>query len=199
MGLLDSILGGGNDASGAQSSLLGNKKVLLAVGVLAYLAMKHKSQGAGDAAAPQGQEDQGGGLFGSLGGLLGAAGGAGALGSLLGGAGGAGGLGGLLGGLLGGGSGNADQAAIGGLGPLQQILEQAGLGEQVKSWIGNGQNLPVSGEQITQALSGTGALEEVSKLAANFGINEGDLANQLAEGLPEAVNHLTPQGAVPAA
>ncbi|GCB06327.1 YidB family protein [Ralstonia sp. SET104] len=199
MGLLDSILGGGNDASGAQSSLLGNKKVLLAVGVLAYLAMKHKSQGTGDAAAPQGQEDQGGGLFGSLGGLLGAAGGAGALGGLLGGAGGAGGLGGLLGGLLGGGSGNADQAAAGGLGPLQQILEQAGLGEQVKSWIGNGPNLPVSGEQITQALSGTGALEEVSKLAANFGINEGDLASQLAEGLPEAVNHLTPQGTVPAA
>ncbi|WP_343619806.1 YidB family protein [Ralstonia sp.] len=196
MGLLDSILGGGNDAGGAQSSLLGNKKVLLAVAVLAYLAMKHKSQGAGDAAAPQGQEEQDG-LFGSLGGLLGAAGGAGALGSLLGGAGG--GLGGLLGGLLSGGSGNADQAAIGGLGPLQQILEQAGLGEQVKSWIGNGQNLPVSGEQITQALSGTGALEEVSKLAAHFGINEGDLANQLAEGLPEAVNHLTPQGAVPAA
>ncbi|MDE2201929.1 MAG: DUF937 domain-containing protein [Burkholderiaceae bacterium] len=195
MGLLDSILGGGNDAGGAQSSLLGNKKVLLAVGVLAYLAMKHKSQGAGDAAAPQGQEEQGGGLFGSLGGLLGAAGGAGTLGSLLGGAGG--GLGGLLGGLLGGG-GNADQAAIGGLGPLQQILEQAGLGEQVKSWIGNGQNLPVSGEQITQALSGTGALEEVSKLAAHFGINEGDLANQLAEGLPEAVNHLTPQEALPA-
>lgn len=197
MGLLDSILGGGNDAGGAQSSLLGNKKVLLAVAVLAYLAMKHKSQGAGDAAAPQAQQDEGGGLFGSLGGLLGAAGGAGALGSLLGGAGG--GLGGLLGGLLGGGSGNGDQAAIGGLGPLQQILEQAGLGEQVKSWIGNGQNLPVSGEQITQALSGTGALEEVSKLAAHFGINEGDLANQLAEGLPEAVNHLTPQGAVPAA
>lgn len=197
MGLLDSILGGGNDAGGAQSSLLGNKKVLLAVAVLAYLAMKHKSQGAGDAAAPQAQQDEGGGLFGSLGGLLGAAGGAGALGSLLGGAGG--GLGGLLGGLLGGGSGNADQAAAGGLGPLQQILEQAGLGEQVKSWIGNGQNLPVSGEQITQALSGTGALEEVSKLAAHFGINEGDLANQLAEGLPEAVNHLTPQGAVPAA
>ncbi|WP_439892148.1 YidB family protein [Ralstonia sp. 25C] len=195
MGLLDSILGGGNDASGAQSSLLGNKKVLLAVGVLAYLAMKHgKTPDAGNGAQPQQEQD--GGLFGSLGSLLGAAGGAGALGSLLGGA---GGLGGVLGGLLGGGGGNADQAAAGGLGPLQQILEQAGLGEQVKSWIGNGQNLPVSGEQITQALSGTGALEEVSKLASSFGINESDLANQLAEGLPEAVNHLTPQGALPAA
>lgn len=201
MGLLDLVLGqGGNDASGAQSSLLGNKKVLLAVGVLAYLAMKHGK--APDAAgASQAQGDQGGGLFGSLGGLLGAAGGVGALGSLLGGAGGAGGLGGLLGGLLGG-SGNPDHAAAvdaaapAGLGPLQQILEQAGLGEQVKSWIGNGENLPVSGEQIAQALGGTGAL---SQLASTFGMNEGDLANQLAEGLPEAVNHLTPQGALPAA
>jgi uncharacterized protein YidB (DUF937 family) len=170
MGLLDSLLGGGQP----------NKKVLLAVGVLAYLAMKHgKTPDAGNGAQPQQEQD--GGLLGSLGSLLGAAGGAGALGSLLGGAGGAGGLGGLLGGLLGGGSGNADQAAAGGLGPLQQILEQAGLGEQVKSWIGNG------------------ALEEVSKLASTFGINESDLANQLAEGLPEAVNHLTPQGALPAA
>ena len=33
MGLLDSILGG-TDANGAPSSLLGNKKLLLAVGVL---------------------------------------------------------------------------------------------------------------------------------------------------------------------
>jgi uncharacterized protein YidB (DUF937 family) len=195
MGLLDSILGG-NDANGAQPSLLGNKKLLLAVGVLAYLAMKHRSQGADDA-APQAQADQGGGLFGSLGGLLGAAGGAGALGSLLGGA-GAGGLGGLLGGLLGGGNADhaaaVDAAAPAGIGPLQQILEQAGLGEQVKSWIGNGQNLPVSGEQIAQALGGTGAL---SQLASSFGLNESDLANQLAEGLPEAVNHLTPQGTLP--
>ncbi|MHA2942600.1 YidB family protein [Ralstonia mannitolilytica] len=195
MGLLDSILGG-TDADGAPSSLLGNKKLLLAVGVLAYLAMKHRSQGADDA-APQAQADQGGGLFGSLGGLLGAAGGAGALGSLLGGA-GAGGLGGLLGGLLGGGNADhaaaVDAAAPAGIGPLQQILEQAGLGEQVKSWIGNGQNLPVSGEQIAQALGGTGAL---SQLASSFGINESDLADQLAEGLPEAVNHLTPQGTLP--
>ncbi len=64
----------------------------------------------------------------------------------------------------------------------------------MKSWIGNGQNLPVSGEQIAQALGGTGAL---SQLASSFGINESDLADQLAEGLPEAVNHLTPQGTLP--
>ncbi|MGD7191835.1 YidB family protein [Ralstonia pseudosolanacearum] len=180
MGLLESVLGlGGNDASGTQSSLLGNKKVLLA-----YLAMKHGNAGAAGAQ----QDQQGGGLFGSLGSLAGMLGGAGALG----------GLGGLLGQLTGGG-GNTDHAAVdaaapGGVGPLQQILEQAGLGEQVRSWIGNGQNLPVSGEQITQALGGSGAL---SQLASTFGLNENEVASQLAEILPDAVNHLTPQGTLP--
>ncbi|MHA6910352.1 YidB family protein [Ralstonia pseudosolanacearum] len=185
MGLLESVLGlGGNDASGAQSSLLGNKKVLLAAGLLAYLAMKHGNAGAAGAQ----QDQQGGGLFGSLGSLAGMLGGAGALG----------GLGGLLSQLTGGG-GNTDHAAVdaaapGGVGPLQQILEQAGLGEQVRSWIGNGQNLPVSGEQITQALGGSGAL---SQLASTFGLNENEVASQLAEILPDAVNHLTPQGTLP--
>ncbi len=189
MGLLESVLGlGGNDASGAQSSLLGNKKVLLAAGLLAYLAMKHGNAPA--AAGGEQQGEQGGGLFSSLGSLAGMLGGAGALG----------GLGGLLGQLTGGG-GNADHAAVdaaapGGIGPLQQILEQAGLGEQVRSWIGNGQNLPVSGEQIAQALGGSGAL---SQLASTFGLNENEIASQLAEALPAAVNHLTPQGTLPSA
>ncbi|CCF98335.1 DUF937 domain-containing protein [Ralstonia solanacearum] len=188
MGLLESVLGlGGNDASGAQSSLLGNKKVLLAAGLLAYLAMKH---GNAPAAGGEQQDGQGGSLFSSLGSLAGMLGGAGALG----------GLGGLLGQLTGGG-GNADHAAVdatapGGIGPLQQILEQAGLGEQVRSWIGNGQNLPVSSEQIAQALGGSGAL---SQLASTFGLNENEIASQLAEALPEAVNHLTPQGTLPSA
>ncbi|MHA6844481.1 YidB family protein [Ralstonia syzygii] len=189
MGLLESVLGlGGNGASGTQSSLFGNKKMLLAAGLLAYLAMKHGNAPASGGAL---QNEQGGGLFSSLGSLAGMLGGAGALG----------GLGGLLGQLTGGGGGggNADHAAVdaatpGGVGPLQQILEQAGLGEQVRSWIGNGQNLPVSGEQIAQALGGSGAL---SQLASTFGLNENEVASQLAEALPEAVNHLTPQGTLP--
>ena len=37
--------------------------------------------------------------------------------------------------------GNGSQ---GGLSAIVAKLEQAGLGEQVKSWIGNGQNLPIT-------------------------------------------------------
>ena len=40
----------------------------------------------------------------------------------------------------------------GGLDGLLAKLQQGGLGDIVQSWMGNGPNLPVSAEQITQAL-----------------------------------------------
>jgi uncharacterized protein YidB (DUF937 family) len=38
----------------------------------------------------------------------------------------------------------------GGLNAIVAKLQQAGLGDQVKSWIGNGQNLPITAEQLQQ-------------------------------------------------
>ena len=38
----------------------------------------------------------------------------------------------------------------GGLSAIVAKLEQAGLGDQVKSWIGTGQNLPITAEQLQQ-------------------------------------------------
>src|ERR1700751_504810 len=48
---------------------------------------------------------------------------------------------GLLGQLLG-------QTNLGNVGGLLQQLQQGGLGGQVASWLGNGQNLPVSTDQL---------------------------------------------------
>ncbi len=45
--------------------------------------------------------------------------------------------------------GNGSQ---GGLNAIVAKLQQAGFGDQVKSWIGNGQNLPITAEQLQQAL-----------------------------------------------
>ena len=36
----------------------------------------------------------------------------------------------------------------GGLSAIVAKLEQAGFGEQVRSWLGNGQNLPITAEQL---------------------------------------------------
>src|SRR3974390_402724 len=40
----------------------------------------------------------------------------------------------------------------GGLNGIVAKLEQAGFGEQVKSWIGTGQNLPITADQLRQVL-----------------------------------------------
>ena len=71
-------------------------------------------------------------------------------------------------------------------------MGKAGLGEQVSSWIGNGQNLPVSAEQIQSAL-GSGV---VSSLAGKLGLDASQASGMLAQVLPDLVNHLTPQGQV---
>lgn len=81
----------------------------------------------------------------------------------------------------------------GGLGGLVDLLNRNGLAEQAASWVGTGNNLPVSADQITQAL-GNGPLAE---LAGKFGIDPQQLSGSLAQYLPEVVNQLTPQGRLP--
>ena len=76
----------------------------------------------------------------------------------------------------------------GGIGGLLGQLSQGGLGEQVASWVGTGQNLPVSAEQIVQAF-GT---SELGDMAAQLGIPGEQLAGHLANFLPQVVDGLTP-------
>jgi uncharacterized protein YidB (DUF937 family) len=83
----------------------------------------------------------------------------------------------------------------GGLAGLIAKFQQAGLGEQVQSWVGSGENLPVSGAQMEQALGG----DTLSGLATQMGTSEGDAAQQLSQLLPELINKFTPTGQAPAA
>src|SRR5215217_3072960 len=46
----------------------------------------------------------------------------------------------------------AGNASSGGLAQLVQAFERSGLGPVVASWIGTGQNLPISPEQLQQVL-----------------------------------------------
>jgi uncharacterized protein YidB (DUF937 family) len=105
----------------------------------------------------------------------------------------------LLGGLLKGGGGNAlvDQAKsmIGqqGLSAVVGQLTKGGLGDQVKSWIGMGDNKDVSPEQIQQAISA----DDLKKFADSAGISMEQAATGLAAVLPGMVDKLTPEGKVP--
>jgi len=53
---------------------------------------------------------------------------------------------------------------VGGISGLQQMFEQKGLGGVVSSWIGTGQNLPISADQL-QGVLHSGALEQVASKA----------------------------------
>lgn len=83
----------------------------------------------------------------------------------------------------------------GGLQGLVQTFEQQGLGQVVASWVGTGQNLPISAEQLSAVLGN----EKLQGLAQQMGLNPQELSGHLAQLLPQAVDHLTPQGQVPEA
>jgi len=106
---------------------------------------------------------------------------------------------GLLDGIVGGAIGAALVISVnslieqhGGLKGLVNDLEQKGLGPVVRSWIGKGENQPVSPDQVRQAL-GADTLKE---LAAKAAIPPDELAGKLAEILPKAIDRLTPEGKI---
>ena len=80
-----------------------------------------------------------------------------------------------------------------GLSGLVQQLEQAGLGSAVQSWVSTGANAPVSGDQVHQALGP----EMMQQLSQQTGLQGADLANMVAQVLPQLINHATPNGEVP--
>ncbi|MES1986933.1 MAG: YidB family protein, partial [Pseudomonadota bacterium] len=71
-------------------------------------------------------------------------------------------------------------------------FKQGGLGELATSWVGTGENLPISAEQISSVL-GSGAIAE---MAAKFGITPEVLSNQIAQHLPSVIDKMTPNGEV---
>lgn len=87
----------------------------------------------------------------------------------------------------------------GGVQGLVGMLQQHGLGEVVQSWVGTGANQPVSPGQLGQALSHGGLGPVVQEMANKLGTDPGQLLGQLSQVLPHAVDHLTPDGQVPAA
>jgi uncharacterized protein YidB (DUF937 family) len=102
---------------------------------------------------------------------------------------------GILGGVVG-----AEMATVvngliekhGGVQGIVAQLEQQGLGGTVKSWVGSGTNQPISADQIHQAFGS----DTVKELAAKVGLSPDVLAAKLSQILPQAIDKLTPAGAV---
>lgn len=85
-------------------------------------------------------------------------------------------------------------AGVGGLGDLIGRFTQGGMGDVIGSWIGHGQNAPISGGQLTDVLGS----DVIGQIAAQLGLSHGDAAGQLSQMLPEVIDRLTPHGQAPA-
>ncbi len=106
-------------------------------------------------------------------------------------------------GTTGGASPDLLQAALGmlsqegpaGLGGMVQAFQQGGLSHVLQSWIGTGENLPISAEQLQSVLGS----DVVTQLAQKLGLDPANMGQQLAQVLPGLVDQLTPEGHAPAA
>ena len=98
-----------------------------------------------------------------------------------------GGMGGLLGSLL---------PMLGGLlagGGLQKVLagfQANGLTAQANSWVGTGENEPISGADVRKVVGE----EDLANIATALGVSEDEAANAVARVLPEVVDRVSPDG-----
>lgn len=80
----------------------------------------------------------------------------------------------------------------GGLSGIVDKFKAGGLSEQVASWVGMGENIAVSPEQISSVM-GKGAIADI---ADKFGLSAEVLSAQIAQYLPTVVDKLTPNGQI---
>ncbi len=79
--------------------------------------------------------------------------------------------------------GMAQGASGGALPTILAQLENAGLSERVQSWLGHGENLPVTAEELGHAFTP----EQLNAWAEHAGTTPDAVLQALAEQLPDAV------------
>ncbi len=173
MGLLDVLNGMQNGPRGPSnpSAQSGGGMSPMTMAILALLAWKAVKHLGGDQAGtgPAPANTVPGGTGGGLGNIL------------------KGGLGGLLAG------GAAGSVISGGLGDLLRQFQQNGQGDTANSWVSNGPNQPISPDDLGRALGA----DQINALSAQSGLSRDELLGGLSRQLPEAINHLTPEGRLP--
>ena len=81
----------------------------------------------------------------------------------------------------------------GGLGGLMQSFNQQGLGDIISSWVGTGNNAPITSEQVQEVLGS----DVIRQLAEKSGVSIDAAKAQLAELLPSLIDKVTPDGKIP--
>jgi len=105
--------------------------------------------------------------------------------------------------------GNFNRGSAGGGNPLMQIVlsllqqigglegvlakfRDAGMGAHADSWVGTGQNMEISPDQLQQVFGSS----TIGDVAAKLGVSQDEAGSTMSQILPELINQLTPQGQI---
>ena len=80
-----------------------------------------------------------------------------------------------------------------GLQGIVSTMRSNGMGKQVQSWIGNGQNLPITGADVKKMVDP----QKLSQMARQQEMSPDEMSEHIAEALPNLVDQATPNGQVP--
>jgi len=83
-------------------------------------------------------------------------------------------------------------AQNGGLQGLLSKFTQAGHGDAVSSWIGTGENQPISPDTLQRVIGP----DQINAIATKLGVDPAQASALVAKFLPSAVDKLTPNGAI---
>jgi uncharacterized protein YidB (DUF937 family) len=84
--------------------------------------------------------------------------------------------------------------AGGGLEKAMAQIEEKGLDDKAKSWIGTGANEALSSDQVKDALDN----DQIQAVAKKLGVTPDQAADAIAEYLPKIVDQVSPDGKLPA-
>jgi uncharacterized protein YidB (DUF937 family) len=83
--------------------------------------------------------------------------------------------------------------AGGGLEKALGQLDEKGLGDKAKSWIGTGANEAISSDQVKDVLEN----DQIEAVAKKLGVSPDQAADAIAEYLPKIVDQVSPDGKLP--
>lgn len=69
-------------------------------------------------------------------------------------------------------------------------LKEGGLGDQLSSWLGDGENAPVSADQLTNALGA----DKIGEMASKLGVDASSAAETLSQAMPSLLDKFSSGG-----
>lgn len=78
------------------------------------------------------------------------------------------------------------------IGGIAEKLKEGGLGDQLGSWLGDGDNLPVSADQLTSALGA----DNIGNVASKLGVDAGSAAETLSQAMPSLLDKMSAGGSL---